>query len=63
MGPDGKIIVSCRMTPEEVVEMEHLITADGFNSRNAWLRDRILEDVRIAKSFGDDAPLHPIWDR
>lgn len=62
MGPDGKIIVSCRMTPEEVVEMERLITRDGFKSRNAWLRDRILEDVEIAKTFDEIAP-HPIWDR
>jgi len=62
MGPDGKILVSCRMTPEEVVTMEHLITSDGFKSRNAWLRDRILDDIEIAQSFGD-APLHPIWDR
>jgi hypothetical protein len=50
------------MTPEEVVTMEHLITSDGFKSRNAWLRDRILDDIEIAQSFGD-APLHPIWDR
>jgi hypothetical protein len=50
------------MTPEEVVEMEHLITQDGFRSRNSWLRDRILEDVELAKGFRDVA-LHPIWDR
>jgi hypothetical protein len=50
------------MTPEEVVEMERLITQDGFKSRNAWLRDRILQDIEIAKDLENGRP-HPIWDR
>ena len=57
MGPDGKILVSCRMTPEEVVERDHLNTNDVVKTRAPCLLDRILEDIEIAKGFDEKPPV------
>jgi hypothetical protein len=48
MDKNGWILISCRMTPEEVVKLEHVITIDRHRSRNQYLRALILADVEMA---------------